>query len=76
MTIYDVLKQDVQILESLRIPARETELWNAIQSVLQNEQVCIGAMEQAEQRKAMEAEECEDRQAREPDSKEKIEADD
>ena len=50
MTIYDVLKENIKVLESMRISTKELELWNAIQTVLQNEQVCIQAMEEADQK--------------------------
>lgn len=56
MTIYDVLKQDVQVLESLRIPTCETDLWNAIQIVLHNEKICIEAMEKQQKQQENKAE--------------------
>lgn len=52
MTIYEVLKQNIEILENLRIPAKERELWGAMQQVLQNEQMCVAAMEEAERKQA------------------------
>lgn len=45
MTVYEVLKQNIQILEGMRIPAGERNLWDAIQAVLTNEKACISAME-------------------------------
>ena len=54
VTIREVLQQNIGILENLRIPAREKEIWTAIQAVLYNEKVCVEAMEQ--QRKAEQAE--------------------
>ena len=56
MTIYEVLKQNTRILEGMRIPAGERNLWDAIQAVLDNDRNCIAAIEAADLPKA-EAEE-------------------
>lgn len=56
MTVYEVLKQNIQILEGMRIPAGERNLWDAIQAVLANEKACMEAIERTEAEKRREAE--------------------
>ena len=55
MTIYEVLKRNIRILEGMRIPAGERNLWDAIQAVLTNEKACISAMEQDRAKQEQEA---------------------
>ena len=55
MTVYEVLKQNIQILEGMRIPAGEQNLWDAIQAVLTNEKACVSAMEQDRAKQEQEA---------------------
>lgn len=55
MTVYEVLKQNIQILEGMRIPAGERNLWDAVQAVLANTQACVSAMEQDRERQEAQA---------------------
>ena len=45
MSVLDVLRMNVNILNPMRIPLEEKQIWDGIQAVLQNEQACIEAME-------------------------------
>lgn len=55
MTIFEVLKQNIRILEGMRIPAGERNLWDAIQAVLANTRACVSAMEQDRERQEAQA---------------------
>lgn len=52
MSVIDVLRENVRILNGMRIPVSEREIWNAVAGVCQNTQACIDAMEQAEAKAA------------------------
>lgn len=45
MSVLDVLKVNMGILNQLRIPIGEKQIWEAVQAVMQNEIACIEAME-------------------------------
>lgn len=68
MTIYEVQQENIRILEGMRIPAGERNLWDAVQAVLANTRACVSAMEQDRERQkaqAAETPETEDGQAEE-----------
>lgn len=48
MSVADVLKENLRILNELRIPVSEREIWGAVAGVVQNTKLCIEAMERAE----------------------------
>ena len=48
MTIVEVLKQNIAMLERVSIPVTDEKLWNIIRSVLHNEKACIEVIEQAQ----------------------------
>lgn len=50
MSVLDVLKVNMGILNQMRIPIGEKQIWEAVQAVMQNELACIEAMEK-EQKK-------------------------
>lgn len=50
MSVLDVLKVNMGILNQMRIPIGEKQIWEAVQAVMQNEAACIEAMEK-EQKK-------------------------
>ena len=45
MSVLDVLKVNMGILNQMRIPIVEKQIWEAVQAVMQNEMACIEAME-------------------------------
>lgn len=49
LSVMDVLKENVKILNGLRIPVSEREIWVSVSGVIQNTQLCIDAMERAEE---------------------------
>lgn len=59
MTVYEVLKQNIRILEGMRIPVGERAIWDAVQGVLQNELACLDAMRRADAEKAEQTEQAE-----------------
>ena len=58
LSVMDVLKMNLSILEGMRIPVGERQIWEAVQGVMQNERACIQAMEE-QARKAQEVAETE-----------------
>lgn len=73
MTVYEVLKQNIQILEGMRIPAGEQNLWDAVQAVLANTRACVSAMEQDQAKQEQEAPAAEKRREAEREEAEKQE---
>lgn len=51
MSVLDVLKVNMGILNQMRIPIGEKQIWEAVQAVMQNEMACIEAMEKEDARK-------------------------
>lgn len=59
MTIVEVLKQNIAMLERVSIPVTDEKLWNTIRSVLHNEKACIEVIEQAQEEAEKKPEETE-----------------
>ena len=51
MTIYEVQMENIRILEQLRIPATEEEIFRAVRGVIQNCRACVEAIERSEAEK-------------------------
>lgn len=48
LSVLEVLRMNMGIMERVRIPIGERQIWEAMQAVMQNEQACITAMEEQE----------------------------
>ena len=55
MTVYQVLQENITILERLRIPATEEEIWRGVRAAIQNCRACMNAIEQSEAEAARKA---------------------
>lgn len=62
LSVLEVLKMNMNILENMRIPIGERQIWDGIQGVMQNERACIEAMEEQERKTREAAEEAQDEQ--------------
>lgn len=47
-SVSDVLKINIQMLENLRVPVKEQEIYQTVSAVLRNCRVCCEAQEKAE----------------------------
>lgn len=48
MTISDVMQVNINLLENLRIPTTEPEIFNTVRAVINNCRVCYDAQKKAE----------------------------
>ena len=48
MTIYDILKSDIDKLRGIRVPVEEQALYHQVSEVLEDLRACVNAIEQSD----------------------------